>query len=66
MIDSRDKEVIKNIQAKAEIINKVEDKASKVLVLSLGSYSIKMGFANEKVPFTIRPFIAYRRKEKIP
>lgn len=46
MIDSRDKEVIKNIQAKTEIINKLEDKASKVLVLSMGSYSFKMGFAN--------------------
>ena len=58
MIDSRDKEVIKTIQAKTEIINKLEDKASKVLVLELGSYSIKMGFANEKVPYTIKPFIA--------
>jgi hypothetical protein len=47
MIDNgREKDVIKNIQARAEIINKVEDKASKVLVLSLGSYTIKMGFAN--------------------
>lgn len=37
---------MKNLQAKTDIINKLEDKASKVLVLSLGSYSIKMGFAN--------------------
>ncbi len=27
----------------------------------MGSYSIKMGFANEKVPFTIKPIIAYRK-----
>lgn len=64
MIDSRDKEVIKNIQAKTEIINKLEDKASKVLVLSMGSYSFKMGFANEKVPFTIKPVIAYLRNNQ--
>ena len=66
MIDnSRDKEVIKNIQAKTEIINKLEDKASKVLVLSIGSYSIKRGFANEKVPFTIKPFIAYKKYNNV-
>ena len=64
MTDSRDKEVIKNIQAKTESINKLEDKASKVLVLQLGTYSIKMGFANEKVPFTIKPYIAYRKVKK--
>lgn len=63
MIDNRDKEVIKNIQAKTEIINKLEDKASKVLVLQLGSYTIKMGFANEKVPFVIKPFVAYRKND---
>ena len=27
----------------------------------MGSYSIKMGFANEKVPFTIKPYIAYKK-----
>jgi len=29
--------------------------------LQLGSHTIKLGFANEKAPFTIRPFIAYKK-----
>ena len=37
---------MKNLQAKTDIINKMEDKASKVLVCSVGSYTLKMGFAN--------------------
>ena len=53
---------IKNLQAKSEYINKLEDKGSKALVLQLGSHSIKLGFANEKAPFVIRPFIAYKIK----
>ena len=60
MNDNKDKEVIKNLQAKTDIIYKMEDKASKVLVLAIGSSSIKMGFANEKVPFEIKPLIAYK------
>lgn len=50
---------IKNLQAKSDNISKLEDKGSRVVVLQLGSHSIKMGFANEKVPFSISPFIAY-------
>lgn len=46
MTDSKDKEVIKNLQNKTDMIYKMEDKASKVLVLTIGSSSIKMGFAN--------------------
>lgn len=30
------------------------------MVLQLGSHAIKMGFANEKAPFNIAPFIAYK------
>ena len=52
---------IKNLQAKSEFINKLEDKGSSVVVLQLGSHTVKMGFANAKVPFTIRPFIAYKK-----
>jgi hypothetical protein len=37
---------IKNLQAKSEYINKLEDKGSKALVLQLGSHTIKLGFAN--------------------
>jgi hypothetical protein len=37
---------IKNLQAKSEYINKLEDKGNKTLVLQLGSHSIKIGFAN--------------------
>jgi actin-related protein len=54
---------IKNLQAKSEYINKLEDKGSKALVLQLGSYTIKLGFANEKAPFTMRPFIAYKKSK---
>ena len=63
---SKDKEAmqntIKNIQAKTDYIYGLENKASKVLVLELGSHTIKLGFANERVPFTIKPFIAYKKK----
>lgn len=52
---------IKNLQAKSDFIYKLEDKGSKVIVLQLGSHSIKMGFANDKVPFSISPFIAYKK-----
>lgn len=45
-LENKDRETMKNIQAKADSINRMEEKGSKVLVLSLGSYSIKMGFAN--------------------
>jgi len=51
---------IKNLQAKSDYIYKLEDKGSKTVVLQLGSHSIKMGFANEKAPFNISPFVAYR------
>jgi actin-related protein len=44
----------------------LEDKGSKTIVLQLGSHSIKMGFANEKAPFTILPCIAYRAQKKEP
>lgn len=54
---------IKNLQAKSEYINKLEDKGSKALVLQLGSHTIKLGFANEKAPFTMRPFIAYKKSK---
>jgi actin-related protein len=54
---------IKNLQAKSEYINKLEDKGSKALVLQLGSHTIKMGFANEKAPFVLRPFIAYKKEK---
>lgn len=57
---------IKNLQAKSEYINKLEDKGSKALVLQLGSHTIKLGFANEKAPFTIRPFIAYKKSSSVP
>ncbi len=53
---------IKNLQAKSEYINKLEDKGNKTLVLQLGSHSIKIGFANQKAPFTVRPYIAYKKK----
>ena len=53
---------IKTIQAKTDYIYGLENKASKVLVLELGSSSIKMGFANERVPFIVKPFIAYKKK----
>ncbi len=53
---------LKNLQAKSEGINKLEDKASKVIVLQLGSHTIKMGFAVDKIPFTIAPYIAYKKK----
>lgn len=52
---------IKNLQAKSDYIYKLEDKGNKAIVLQLGSHSIKMGFANEKAPFTVAPFVAYRR-----
>lgn len=61
-LENKDRETMKNLQAKTDIINKMEDKASKVLVLSIGSYTLKMGFANEKEAFAIRPLIAYRKK----
>ena len=51
---------IKILQAKSEHINKVEDKGSRTIVLQLGSFSIKMGFANEKAPFNILPCLAYK------
>lgn len=57
---------IKNLQAKTDNIHKLEDKGSKAIVLQLGSHSIKMGFANERTPFEVSPFIAYRRKEVHP
>ena len=47
---SKDKEAmqntIKTLQAKTDYIYGLENKASKVLVLELGSHAIKMGFAN--------------------
>jgi actin-related protein len=52
---------IKNLQAKSDYIYKLEDKGSKAIVLQLGSHSIKMGFANEKAPFAVSPYVAYRR-----
>lgn len=52
---------IKNLQTRTDHIHKLEDKGSKVVVLQLGSHSVKMGFANEKAPFIISPFVAYRR-----
>lgn len=55
---------IKNLQAKSEFINKLEDKGSKTIVMQLGSHSIKVGFANEKAPFTLLPCIAYRTQKK--
>ena len=55
---------IKTLQAKTDYIYGLQNKASKVLVLQLGSHSIKMGFANERVPFTIKPMIAYKKKKK--
>lgn len=51
---------IKNLQAKSDFIYKLEDKGNKTIVLQLGSHSIKMGFANERAPFMISPFIAYK------
>lgn len=54
---------IKNLQAKSDFIYKLEDKGSKTIVLQLGSHSIKMGFANERAPFTISPYVAYRKLE---
>jgi len=38
----------------------LEDKGSKSVVIQLGSHSLKIGFANEKAPFNISPFVAYR------
>ena len=29
----------------------------------MGSSSIKIGFANEKLPFTIKPYVAYKRSK---
>lgn len=52
---------IKNLQAKSDYIYKLEDKGNKTIVLQLGSHSIKMGFANQKAPFSISPFIAYKK-----
>lgn len=57
---------IKNLQAKSDYIYKLEDKGSKTIVLQLGSHSIKMGFANEKAPFTVAPFVAYKRAQPVP
>lgn len=57
---------IKNLQAKSDFIYKLEDKGSKTVVLQLGSHSIKMGFANEKAPFNISPFIAYKTNKPQP
>lgn len=53
---------IKNLQARTENIEKILEKGNKSIIIHLGSHSIKIGFANDRIPHRVRTLIAYKIK----
>lgn len=54
---------IKNLQARTENIEKLLEKGNRCIVIHIGSHSLKVGFANDRVPHRVRTLIAYKTKK---
>jgi hypothetical protein len=57
---------IKHLEQKKEHIERMLEKGSSVLVLQLGSHSLKLGFANDRNPLLVRALLARRRTQPCP